>query len=432
MTPMNPKQYVAHAINQVGRVPGIVPGMKGREIRKAAVVGAGLMGAGIAVCLLAAGIPTVLLDRDEEALAKGRKYVAGALATLLKRGHLFEGMVAGLQVLLSTSVDDAALADCDLVIEAVFERMDVKLEVFRRLGLAAKPGAILATNTSGLDVDRLAEASGRPPDVLGLHFFSPAFMMPLLEIVRGKATSPEVLRTALFLATVIRKTGVVVGNCPGFAANRSLEGYGREAERLVLEGANPEDIDRVFTDFGFPMGPCVMCDMAGLDVRAHYLQALQAGGHIPDDPRYGALTRALVAAGRLGQKSGAGNHDYGADGRTPVPSDTVKALRDRIAADLGVAPRSHSDDEIVMRCLLPVINEAARLVAEGIVNQPSDVDVLWIYGYGFPAAKGGPVHLARQWGLEKVQAALRAHELADPRFGSAYWAPSPALHTLFA
>jgi 3-hydroxyacyl-CoA dehydrogenase len=175
-----------------------------------------------------------------------------------------------------------------------------------------------------------------------------------------------------------------------------------------------------------------MGDMAGLDVRAHYLQALQDGGLIPDDPRYGVLTRALVAAGRLGQKSGAGNHDYGADGRTPVPSAAVKAMRDQLAAELGVAQRSFTDEEIVMRCLLPVINEAARLVDEGIVNHPSDVDVLWIYGYGFPAAKGGPVYLARQWGYDKVQAALRAQEAADPRFGAAYWAPSPALQRLFA
>lgn len=432
MTPLNPKQYLAQALNQAGQVPGIAPGMKGREIRKAAVVGAGLMGAGIAVCLLAAGIPTVLLDQNEAALTKGRQYVANALASLHKRGLLFEGMVSGLQVLLSTSLDETALADCDLVIEAVFERMDVKLEVFRRLGAAARPGAILATNTSGLDVDRLAQASGRATDVIGLHFFSPAFMMPLLEIVRGKATAPEVLRTALFLSTMLRKTGVVVGNCQGFAANRSLEGYGREAERLVLEGARPEDLDRVFTQFGFPMGPCAMGDLAGLDVRAHYLQAMQDEGLIPADPRYGALTRALVAAGRLGQKSGAGNHDYGADGRTPQPSAAVLALRDQLSADLGVAQRSHSDEEMLMRCLLPVINEAAKLLDEGIVNQASDVDLLWVYGYGFPAAKGGPIYQARQWGYEKVRAALMARQQADPQFGTAYWAASPKLPQLFA
>ena len=432
MTAPHPRHHVALALQQVGRVPGITPGMKGREIRQAGVVGAGLMGAGIAVCLLAAGIPTVLVDRNEDALTRGRQSVAAALATLHKRGHLFEGMVSGLQELLSTSLEDADLAGCDIVIEAVYERLDVKEAVFRRLAAVTRPGAILATNTSGLDVDRIAAASGRAADVIGLHFFSPAYMMPLLEIVRGRATSPEVLRTALFLATVMRKTGVVVGNCHGFAANRSLEGYGREAERLILEGADPADIDRAFTAFGFPMGPCAMGDLAGLDVRVHYLQAMQDSGLIPDDPRYGLLTRALVAAGRLGQKSGAGHHDYGADGRTPVPSDTVKALRDKLAAAIGVPQRSFTDEEIVMRCLLPVINEAAKLVAEGIVQQPSDVDVLWLYGYGFPAAKGGPVYLARQWGFDKVHAALRAQAAADPRYGAAYWAPSPALPQLFA
>ncbi|MFZ4482293.1 MAG: 3-hydroxyacyl-CoA dehydrogenase family protein, partial [Rhodoferax sp.] len=371
MTEMNPKQYVAHAINQVGRVPGISPGMKGREIRKVGVIGAGLMGSGIAVCFLGAGIPTVLLDQNEEALNKGRKSVAAALNSMVKRGFLFEGLAKGLQILLSTTVDYQDLSDCDLIIEAAFERMDVKEDIFKRLGAVAKKGAVLATNTSGLDVDHIASVSGRPADVIGLHFFSPAFVMPLLEIVRGKATSPEVLRTCLFVSTIIRKTGVVVGNCYGFAANRMLEGYARESEFLILEGANPEDIDKAFTNYGFPMGPCTMGDMAGLDVRCHYLEAMKADKLIPDDPRYGVLTRALAAEGRLGQKTGAGNYDYGADGRTPIPSDKAKSLRDRVAAELGVAQRSFSEEEIVMRCLLPVINEAAKVVGEGIVNQPS-------------------------------------------------------------
>jgi len=428
---LNPKQYVAAAINQVGCVPGISPGMKGREVRKVGIVGAGLMGAGIAVPFLGAGIPTVLVDMTEEALANGRKYVDSALNTLLKRGLIYDGMVKGLQAILSTSLDYQDLGDCDLIIEAVFERMDIKEQVFRKLGAVAKPGAILATNTSGLDVDQIAAASGRPADVLGLHFFSPAFMMPLLEIVRGKATSPEVLRTALFVATIIRKTGVVVGNCFGFAANRSLEGYGREAEFMVLEGAEPAQIDAAMTRFGFPMGPCAMGDMAGIDVRNHVLSAMKEAKLIPDDPRYGATSKALAAAGRLGQKTKSGNYDYGADGRTPVPSEAVKAMRDKLAAELGIKKREISDDEIVQRCLLPVINEAARLVAEGIVNAASDVDVLWIYGYGFPAAKGGPVYMARQMGYEKVREALLAFQKADAKYGERYWAPSPALEQLF-
>jgi 3-hydroxyacyl-CoA dehydrogenase len=431
MTEMNPKQYVAHAINQVGRVPGISPGMKGREIRKVGVIGAGLMGSGIAVCFLGAGIPTVLLDQNEEALNKGRKSVAAALTSMVKRGFLFEGLAKGLQILLSTTVDYQDLSDCDLIIEAVFERMDVKEAVFERLGAVAKNGAVLATNTSGLDVDHIAAISGRPADVIGLHFFSPAFVMPLLEIVRGKATSPEVLRTCLFVSTIIRKTGVVVGNCYGFAANRMLEGYARESEFLILEGVNPEDIDKAFTNYGFPMGPCAMGDMAGLDVRCHYLEAMKADKLIPNDPRYGVLTQALAAQGRLGQKTSAGNYDYGADGRTPMPSDKVKSLRDRIAAELGIAQRTFSEEEIVMRCLLPVINEAAKVVGEGIVNQPSDVDVIWTYGYGFPAARGGPVYQAQLMGLEKVRSTLLAYQKADPQFGQTYWAPAPKLEQLF-
>lgn len=431
MTDMHPKQYVAHAINQVGRVPGIEPGMKGREIRKVAILGAGLMGSGIAVCFLGAGIPVVLLDQTDDMLAKGRKEVGKALASLVKRGIIFEGLAQGLQVLLSTTLDYDDLADCDLIIEAVFERMDIKEAVFRRLGAVAKPGAILATNTSGLDVDQIAAASGRPADVIGLHFFSPAFMMPLLEIVRGRQTSREVLRTCLYVSTVIRKIGVVVGNCFGFAANRMLEGYARECEFMFLEGANPEEIDKAMVNYGFPMGPCAMGDMAGVDVRSHVLDAMKAARLIPDDPRYGAISKALAAAGRLGQKTGAGNYDYGEDKRTPIPSDTVKALRDRIAAGLGIRPRQIGEEEIVSRCLLPVINEAAKVLDEGVVSHASDVDVLWIYGYGFPAAKGGPVYQARLMGLDKVRESLLARQRADDRFGATYWAPSPALPKLF-
>jgi 3-hydroxyacyl-CoA dehydrogenase len=428
---MNPKSHLAAAINRVGQVPGIGPAVRGREIRAVGVVGAGLMGSGIAVCCLGAGLRVVMLDQDEAALERGREAVAKALGSLVKRRVIWDDLARGLQELLTTTLAPADLADCDLIIEAASETLAVKQAVFRQLGVVAKPGAVLATNTSGLDVDLIALASGRPADVAGLHFFSPAPMMPLLEIVRGRQTSAQALKTCLFFSTVLRKTGVVVGNCPGFAANRMLEGYARESERLILEGVNPEDLDRVLTAYGFPMGPATMGDMAGLDVRCHYLDALKAAGLIPADPRYGALTRALAAAGRLGQKVGKGNHDYGADGRTPVPSDEVKALRDRVAADLGVTRRACSDEEIVTRCLLPVINEAARVLDEGIVARATDVDVIWAYGYGFPGAKGGPVFQARQMGLDAVRAALQAHEAADPHFGAVYWRPSPALPRLF-
>ncbi len=432
MSSMSPKQYAAHALNQVGHVQGISSAIRGREIRKAAVIGAGLMGAGIAACLITAGMPTVLVDTTQEALDKGFASVGQALMSLVKRGQMFESQAKGLQVLLTGSLEYGDLVDCDLIIEAVYEKLDVKEEVFRRLGSVAKRGAILATNTSGLDVDRIAKAGGRPADVVGLHFFSPAFVMPLLEIVRGRETSAEVLRTVLFLSTMLRKIGVVVGNAPGFAANRTLEGYGRESEFLVLEGANPQDVDRAFTQFGFPMGPCAMADMAGLDIRCHYIEALRRAKVIPLDPRYGALTSALVAAGRLGQKTSAGNYDYGPDRRTPVPSEKALELRDRIAADLGIARRTYGEEEIVMRCLLPVINEAARVLDEGVVARPSDIDVLWVYGYGFPTGKGGPVYLARQLGVQAVRRELESRREADPTFGNTYWAPSRALDLLLA
>ena len=432
MNTIAPKHHLAHALNQLGRVPGLPAGLRGREIRTAGVVGAGLMGSGIAVCLLAAVVPTTLVDLKQSALDQGRGSVDKAFASLVKRGQMFESQAKGLPVLLSESLEFEALADCDVIVEAVFEQVTVKEDVFRRLGAIAKPGAILATNTSGLDVDRIARASGRPADVVGLHFFSPAFVMPLLEIVRGKETALEVLRSALYLSTILRKIGVVVGNSPGFAANRTLEGYGRESEFLVLEGARPEDVDRALTQFGFPMGPCAMADMAGLDIRNHYIHALREARLIPDDPRYGALTKALVDAGRLGQKAAAGNYDYGPDGRTPLPSARALEIRDRIASQLGVAQRSFTDEEIVMRCLLPVIDEAARVLAEGVVPRASDVDVIWVYGYGFPAAKGGPVYLARQLGLPAVRDGIAARRRADPAFADRYWAPNPSLDLLFA
>ena len=431
MTTIAPKHHVAHAMNQLRHVPGLTAVTRGREIRKAGVVGAGLMGSGIAVCLLAAGVPTTLVDVTQSALDRGRSGVEKALASFVKRGLMFESQAKGLQALLSESLEFSALADCDVIIEAVYEKLTLKEEVFRRLGEIAKPGAILATNTSGLDVDRIASASGRAADVVGLHFFSPAFMMPLLEIVRGRETSLEVLRSALHLSTIMRKVGVVVGNSPGFAANRTLEGYGRESEFLVLEGARPEDVDRALTQFGFPMGPCAMGDMAGLDIRNHYVEALREARLIPPDPRYGALTKALVAAGRLGQKTSAGNYDYGPDGRTPIPSARALEIRDRVARELGVPQRAFTDEEIVMRCLLPVIDEAARVLAEGVVPRASDIDVIWLYGYGFPAAKGGPIYLARQLGLDAVRQGIDARRRADPGFGDRYWTPNASLELLF-
>lgn len=428
---MAAKQHLGIAMREVSQVSGIEPGTKGRDIRRVAVIGAGLMGSGIAVSFLGASVPVVLVDRDEEALGKGRAYVRKAVESATRKGWVTADQAKGAGTLLSTTLEYDDLVDCDLIIEAVFERMVIKEEVFAKLGKVCKPGAVLATNTSGLDIDRIAAASGRPADVLGLHFFSPAHVMPLLEIVRGKETSAEVLRTALFAATITRKIGVVVGNCFGFAANRMLEGYARESEFLVLEGANPEQIDAALTGYGFAMGPCAMADLAGIDVRCHVLDALRGENRIPDDPRYGAIAKALAAEGRLGQKTKAGYFDYGDDGRTPMPSFATLAVRDRVAGEFGVKPRKISDDEIVERCLLPVINEAAKELDEGIVADVGSVDLIWLYGYGFPSAKGGPVYEARQRGLESIEEGLQRFQQGNADFGEYYWAPSPAIARLF-
>lgn len=429
---MDPKTYLAYARNQLTHVPGLDPSMPGREVKKVGVIGAGLMGAGIAACFLGAAIPTILVDQNEEALAKGREAIKGTFKAGAKRGLLTPDQARTVMVLLETTLDYDDLKDCDLIIEAVFERMDIKETVFERLGAVAKQGAILASNTSGLDIDRIAAASGRPEDVIGLHFFSPASMMPLLEIVRGKKTAPVVLKTALFAAVRIGKVGVVVGNGFGFAANRSLEGYAREGEFLCLEGMEPEDIDRALTNFGFPMGPCAVGDLAGIDIRVHVLDGMQAAGLIPDDPRYGAVSRALAAVGRLGQKTGGGMYDYAEGGRKRTRSDTAMEILKGKAAELGVPQQTTTDEDIVNRCLLPVINEAAKILDEGIISKPSDMDLIWIYGFGFPAAKGGPVYLANQMGLEAVKSTLDAYRSADSAHGDAYWAPSSALEKLFA
>jgi 3-hydroxyacyl-CoA dehydrogenase len=428
---LKPKQYIGYAMRQLAQVPGIDPEMTGRDIKQVAVIGAGLMGSGIAVCFLRAGIPTILVDQSEEALEKGRKSIAKMLGSGVKKGMLTPDQSKGIQLLVSTTLDYNDLKECDLIIEAVFERMDIKQAIFKQLGEIAKDGALLATNTSGLDVDQIAAASGRPGDVVGLHFFSPAFVMPLLEIVRGKETTAEALKTALYVSTITYKTGVVVGNCFGFAANRMLEGYARESEFLLLEGATPEEIDQAMVNYGFPMGPCTMGDMAGVDVRNYVLDGMKSAGLIPDDPRYGAVSKALFAEGRLGQKTGAGNYDYGEDGRTPIPSARVAEIQNKIASKLGVKQRTFSENEIVNRLMLPVINEAAKIVEEGIVNHPSDIDILWIYGYGFPMAKGGPVYQSNQMGLEQVRAALNAYQDADEEYGEIYWSPAPSLEVLF-
>jgi 3-hydroxyacyl-CoA dehydrogenase len=326
------------------------------------------------------------------------------------------------QITRSLNVDDAVRTD--LIIECVFEDMQVKRDLFGRLGRIAKPGAILATNTSALDVNRIAEASGRAQDVVGLHFFSPANIMRLVEVVRGAKTAPNVLASAMALCKRMGKIGVVSGVCDGFIGNRMLRGYRREAELLVLEGAAPQQVDKALTEFGMAMGVHAMGDMAGLDIAAAGRKRLRAEGKLGDDPRLGAVQDKLVAMGRLGLKSGAGIYRYKKGSRTPLPDPEVEAMIEAEAKRLGVSRRAISSEEIVERCMLPLVNEGARIIAEGVALGAADIDVVYCNGYGFPRHRGGPMFWADTMGIAKVLATIeRFGREADPR----YWEPAPLI-----
>jgi 3-hydroxyacyl-CoA dehydrogenase len=425
-------RHLFFAERQAARVPGLDrPPL--RPIARVGVVGAGTMGSGIAMNFLNAGIATVVVEASAPALERGlaamrRQYEASAA-----KGRITPAQLDARLALLHGSVDYAALADCDLVIEAVYEDMALKRQVCGRLGEVCKPGAIIATNTSTLDVDLLAEASGRPGDVVGMHFFSPANVMRLLEVVRGARTAPDVLATAMKLASTIRKVAVVSGVCYGFIGNRMLDGYLRETEFLLLEGASPAQIDaavEAHATLGMAMGPCRMLDMAGLDVGAKVVSERASEGKLPPDPAYRCVVRRLHALSRLGQKSGAGYYRY--EGRTALPDPEVAAFCAALALEHGVVRRSDiSDEEIVERLLYPLINEGARILEEGIAYRAGDIDVVWCAGYGFPDHRGGPMFMAGQLGLGRV-AARMAHYAATRGNGYGYWSCAPLLARLAA
>lgn len=387
----------------------------GGKIGQVAVIGAGTMGAGIAYACLGAGLAVVLLDNDDAGLVRGRTTVERLYDGGVVRGKVSrEAADEGLRRLTATR-DYADVAGADVVIEAVFENMDVKREVFARLARVCRPDAILATNTSTLDVDRIAAATGRPEQVIGLHFFSPAHIMRLIEVVRGAATAAAVVAASLALAKRLRKLGVVVGNGFGFVGNRMLYAYGRESQSLLLEGAAPESVDGALEDWGMAMGPHAVGDLAGLDVGS---QVRRARTDLPDDPRFYRIADMLVEAGRLGRKTGRGMYRYESGSRTPLPDADVKALIAREAAALGVGRRSIGAEEIVERCVYALVVEGARILEEGIAARAGDIDAIWVNGYGFPRHRGGPMHYADEIGIDKVCRAVTA--LRD-RFGAMYW-----------
>jgi 3-hydroxyacyl-CoA dehydrogenase len=356
------------------------------------------MGGGIAMNFLSAGIPVTLIESGHDALDRGLATIRKNYDSSAAKGKLTSDQVSHAMSLLAPSVDFGALADCDLIIEAVYEQMAVKLEVFEKLDRIAKPGAILASNTSYLSIDEIAAATSRPGDVLGLHFFSPANVMKLLEVVRGAKTAPDTLLTAMAVARRIGKVPVVAGVCHGFIGNRMLRARQSQAIQLVLEGATPEQVDRVHTEFGMPMGPFQMQDLAGVDIGWHR-----------DPNRIESLRDALCAAGRFGQKSGAGFYDYD-EKRRPSPSPVTQEIIEKYAADHGMKRRNISDEEIVERTLYPMINEGAKILEEGIAQRASDIDVVWVNGYGWPRYRGGPMFWADGAGLETIVGGLKRQQ----------------------
>lgn len=417
--------HVFFAERAAASVPGIDPATAVLPLQQAAVIGAGTMGSGIAVCLANAGLPVTLLDGSPEALARGMAVIESIYRGAVAKGRMSNAELTQRLELIRPATDYAALAQADLVIEAVFESLDVKHTVFAELDRVCKPDAILATNTSTLDVNEIATVTSRPQRVLGLHFFSPANVMRLLEIVRGAATGTDVLNTALKLSRRLGKLGIVSGVCYGFIANRMLDGYIREAGALLLEGAAPNVIDSVLTDFGMPMGPFAMQDLAGIDVGWRVRQERRLP---PEFEIFSCVADRLYERGRYGQKTGAGYYRYGSDRRKPQADPEVMTLIREEARRLGVVQRAITADEILERLLLPVINEGAKILQEGIALRASDIDLVWINGYGFPAWRGGPMHYADCLGLPTVTSRLDTYA---ERFG-ALWEPAPLLRELSA
>jgi 3-hydroxyacyl-CoA dehydrogenase len=416
--------HVFFAERQAAKLAGVGPEVKPRPIHKAGVIGAGTMGGGIAMVLANAGLQVVQTDVSAEALQRGRKIIEDNYATSVARGSTSQSAVEKALGLMTSATDFQALADCDIVIEAAFEDMEVKQDIFRQLDAVMKPGAVLATNTSTLDIDKIASATRRPEDVVGTHFFSPANVMKLQENVRGAASSPETLATVTAFAKRIGKVPVLAGNCDGFIGNRILAVYGRECDFLLEEGATPWQIDDALMAFGFPMGMYRMRDLSGLDVGWRIRKYRE---QFRDKTlRYSPIADRLCERNRLGQKTQAGYYLY--DGRTPRPDPEVEALIVQVSAELGITRQAVTDEEIVTRVLTAMVNEGAKVVGEGFAQRASDIDVVFIYGYGFPRYQGGPMFWAEQRGFKTVLADAERYHAAHGKL----WEPAPLLRQLAA
>ena len=394
------QRHMFFAERQAAKIDGLPKDTQLRAIKKVGVIGAGTMGGGISMNFLAAGIPVTIVEMAQDALDRGVGVIRKNFEASAAKGRFTTDKVEAMMGLLTPSLSFDDLADCDLVIEAVYESMDVKKDVFGKLDTIVKQGAILASNTSYLDVNEIAAATKRPTDVLGMHFFSPANVMKLLEVVRGDATAPDALATVMALSKKIGKVAVVAGVCHGFIGNRMLSQRQNPANQLLLDGATPAQIDKVHTDFGMPMGPFQMADLAGLDIGWHR-----------DPSRIETLRDALCAAGRFGQKNGKGFYDYD-EKRNGTPSAEALAIIEEFRATSNLAKREITDQEIIERTLYPMVNEGYKILEEGKAQRASDIDVVWIYGYGWPVYRGGPMFWGDLEGAAKIVEALERHGVA--------------------
>jgi 3-hydroxyacyl-CoA dehydrogenase len=421
-------RHIFMAERAASKIPDVSSDTPQRSVKAVAVIGAGTMGGGIAMNFLNAGLPVVMLEMKQEALDRGVATIRKNYESQVKKGKLKADKYEQRMALLQTTLSYDDLGSADLVIEAVFEDIGVKETVFKQLDRVMKPGAILASNTSTLDVDKIASFTNRPQDVVGLHFFSPANVMKLLEVVRGAKTAKDVLATVMALAKTIRKTAVVSGVCDGFIGNRMVEQYGRQGGFLLDEGCTPEQVDRAIEKFGFAMGPFRMGDLAGNDIgwAIRKRRALEKPGM-----KYSKTADLLCEKGRFGQKTGAGWYDYVAGKRDAVPNAEVVQMIAAHRASLGITPRKISDDEIVQRLVYSLVNEAAHILEEGIASKAGDIDMVYLMGYGFPIYRGGPMNYADQVGLFNVVQSM-GRFAQNPLDDAAFWQPAPLLARLAA
>ena len=417
-------RHIFFAERQAAKIKDLPKSAVSRDIKKVAIIGGGTMGGGIAMCFAGVGIPVVLVEADDKSLERGLATIRKNYSITVQKGKLSAEKMGQLISTISGTTSYDEIADVDLVIEAVFENLDLKKELFAKLDLVCKSGAILATNTSYQDVDAIAAATRRPEDVVGMHFFSPANVMKLLEVVRGYRTADNVLATSMMIGKKIGKVCALSGVCYGFIGNRMLGGYGREAQMLLLDGCTPARVDSALERFGMAMGPLAMGDLAGLDVG---YKARQARTDLPNDPRLYRMGTLLVEMGRYGQKTGSGFYKYDSETRRRQSDPEIESMIKTEAAKLGVEQREVEESEIIARCLYPLINEGAKILEEGIAQRPSDIDVVYVFGYAFPVAKGGPMFYADQVGLKNVYDKIC--EFRD-RYGEQYWQPSPLLEQL--